>query len=99
MMSFPAISTLATTTLHDQMGAAWTVNTVNIFASTDGAAWTSAPAVETAKGHWSIGGLAGLVSGQTGTVYVKLAVNGEDKTTDGNAASGTNAYATFTVMP
>jgi hypothetical protein len=44
-------------------------------------------------------GLTGLVSGQTNTIYVRVNVNGEDKTTDGNAASGANAYAAFAVMP
>ncbi len=99
MMSFPALSTLTTTTLHTSMGMPWTVNSVNILASTDGSMWTPTTAIETAMGHWSISGLTGLVSGQTGTIYIKLNVNGEDKTTDGNAASGANAFASFTVTP
>ncbi len=99
MMSYPAISTMVTTTLHDQMNMPWSVTAVNVFASTDGSSWTSTPAVETSQGHWAIGGLTGLVSGQTGTIYVKLNVNGEDKTTNGSAPSGANAYATFTVTP
>jgi phosphopentomutase len=98
MMSFPALSTLTTTTLHDQNGALVTVNSVSVLASTDGSTWSS-PAAETATGHWSLSGLSGLVSGQTGTIYIKLNVNGEDKTTDGNAASGANGYAVFTVTP
>jgi hypothetical protein len=98
MMSFPAISTLSTTTLHTETGTPWTVSSVTVLASTDGSTW-SFPAVETATGHWSLSGLTGLVSGQTGTIYIKLNVNGEDKTTDGNAVSGINGYATFTVTP
>jgi hypothetical protein len=98
MMSYPALSTLSTTTLHDQSGTPWTVSAVSVLASTDGSTWSS-PAVETATGHWSFSGLTGLVSGQTGTIYVKLNVNDEDKTTDGNPASGANGYATFTVTP
>jgi hypothetical protein len=98
MMSFPALSTLSTTTLHDQSGTPWTVSSVTVLASTDGSTWSS-PAAETATGHWSLSGLSGLVSGQTGTIYIKLNVNVEDKTTDGNAASGANSYAVFTVTP
>jgi hypothetical protein len=98
MMSFPAISTLSTTTLHNESGAPWTVNSVTVLASTDGSTWTS-PAAETATGHWSLSGLTGLVSGQTGTIYIKLNVNAEDKTTDGNTVSGANGYAVFTVTP
>ena len=98
MMSYPALSTLATTTLHDQNRTPWAVSTVNVLASTDGSTWSS-PAGETARGHWSFSGLTGLVSGQTATIYVKLNVNEEDKTTDGNAASGANAYSAFKVIP
>jgi hypothetical protein len=98
MMSYPALSTLSTTTLHNESGTPWTVSSVNILASTDGSTWSS-PAVETAAGHWSLSDLTGLVSGQTGTIYIKLNVNGEDKTTDGNPVSSANAYATFTVTP
>ena len=98
MMSYPALSTLAMTTLHDQNGTPWAVSTVTVLASTDGSTWSS-PAGETARGHWSFSGLTGLVSGQTATIYVKLNVNEEDKTTDGNAASGANAYSAFKVMP
>jgi len=98
MMSFPALSSLSTTTLHNESGTPWTVTAVTVQASTDGTTWSS-PAVETSAGHWSLPGLTGLVSGQTGTVYVRLNVNSEDKTTDGNAVSGTNVYASFTVTP
>ncbi len=95
MMSFPAVS--GGTTLHDDTGAAWNANPVAVSASTDGATWTAA--TDKTGGHWSVSGLSGLSSGVTGTIYVKLNVNGEDKTTNGNAASGTNSYASFTVTP
>ena len=101
MSSYPAISVLEPTVLRAPMNMPWTVTTVVIQASTDGATWTTDPAIETARGHWSIGGLPGLSSGNTGTVYVKLKVNGEDKSLDGLASngSGTNMYAAFTVTP
>jgi hypothetical protein len=65
--------------------------------STDNATWIAATAAT--GGHWTVSGLTGLTTGQTGTVYVELTVNGEQKTTDGKAPSGVNGYATFTVTP
>ncbi len=59
----------------------------------------SVTGVDNGNGHWSLSGLTGLVSGQTATIYIKLNVNGQNKTTDGNAPSGSNAYATFLVTP
>jgi hypothetical protein len=50
-------------------------------------------------GHWSVSGLTGLVSAQTTTIYVKLNVNTQDKTTNGLPAAGSNDYATFIVTP
>ena len=95
MMSFPAVS--GGTTLHDDTGTAWTVNPIAVSASTDGSTWIAA--ADNTVGHWSVSGLSGLSSGVTGTIYVKMNINGEDKTTNGNAASGTNGYASFTVTP
>ena len=95
LMSYPALSN--GTVLHDASHASWTANPVAVSASTDGTNWVAA--TDNTGGRWSVTGLSGLVSGQTGTIYVKLSVNGEDKTIDGNAASGANAYAKFTVTP
>ena len=93
MMSYPAVS--SGTVLSSPTG---TVASMTVEASTDGGInWVLA--VDNANGHWSISGLAGLVSGTTGTISVKMNVNAEDKTTDGNAVSGANAYATFIVTP
>jgi hypothetical protein len=75
-----------------------TVTTMIIQASLDGGStWISG--IDNLNGHWSVPGLTGLITGQTSTIYVKLNVNGQDKTTDGNAASGSNASATFIVTP
>jgi hypothetical protein len=92
MMSYPAAS--VGTVLSGPTG---TVTAMTVQASTDGSTWV--PAADAAGGHWTMPGLTGLVSGQTNTIYVRVNVNGEDKTTDGNAASGANAYAAFAVMP
>jgi hypothetical protein len=39
------------------------------------------------------------VAGTQKTVYLKLKVNGEDKTTDGLAPAGANATVAFKVTP
>lgn len=95
MMSYPAVS--SGTTLHDEQNAAWTVNTMTVEASTDGSTWTAG--TDNSGGQWIISSLSGLTSGSTGTVYVRMTVNGEQKTTNGSAPSGANGYATFTVTP
>ncbi len=95
MMSFPAVS--AGTTLHDESGTAWTVNPITVSVSTDNATWVDA--TDATGGHWTVSGLSGLTAGQAGAIYVKLTINGEQKTTDGQAPSGVNGYATFTVTP
>jgi hypothetical protein len=93
MMDFTSVS--VGSVLSNPTG---TVTSMTVQASLDGGT-TWVPSVDDANGHWSIAGLTGLVSGQTSTIYVKLAVNGQDKTTDGAAPSSTNAYATFLVTP
>jgi hypothetical protein len=95
MMSFPAVS--VGTQLHDQNGAVWTVSAMTVEASTDGANWVVA--TDKGSGHWSVAGLTGLSSGVSGSVYVRVTVNGEQKTTDGLPVTGTNGYATFSVVP
>lgn len=49
------------------------------------------------NGHWEVSGMSSLASAGSCSVYVKLQVNGQDKTTDGKAGSGENKYATFSV--
>ncbi len=93
MMSYPAVS--FGTVLSNPTG---TVTSMTVDASTDGGS-TWAAALDNSNGHWSVPGLTGLVSGTTGTIFVKMTVNGEAKTTDGNVATGTNDYATFIVKP
>lgn len=95
MMSYPAIS--AGTVLYDESGTQWTVNPIDVSVSTDETNWI--PATDYTGGHWSVSGLSGLSAGVTGTIYVKITINGEQKTTDGSAVSGANGYAAFTVTP
>ena len=75
-----------------------TVTSMSVQASSDGGS-TWLAATDKANGHWSVSGFTNLVSAQTATIYVKLNVNAQDKTTNGGAASGANAYATFVLTP
>jgi hypothetical protein len=94
MMKFPAVS--LTSTLHNEMNVAWSVTGMTVQISTDnGNTWTSMN--DAGAGHWSISGLNGLAMG--GTIKVRMTINGEQKTTDGNAATtGSNDTASFTVV-
>jgi hypothetical protein len=76
-----------------------TVTAMSVQAAMDSAFASPLTAADNGNGHWSVSGLSGLVSAQTTTVYVKVNVNGQDKTTNGAAASGSNAYASFVVTP
>ena len=76
-----------------------TVTSMTMQASMDSAFTSPLSAVDNGNGHWSVSGLTGLVSAQTTTIYVKLNVNSQNKTTNGAVASGSNAYATFVVTP
>jgi hypothetical protein len=100
--SYTALSSATTTTLHDENGVAWSANPVSVEASTDGASWTNG--TNSTGGHWSVSLSSGITSSVTNTIYVRLSVgkNGgtaEQKTTDGNAVSGSNGYQTILVTP
>lgn len=95
MMNFPKVLTGGQ--LKDQNGAFWTVNSIAVQVSTDAATWLNA--TDSGNGHWSVSGLTGLSSGVSGKIYVKVTVNGEQKTTDGTTVGATNGYQTFTVIP
>ncbi len=70
-----------------------TVASAIISASTDSTFVTgTVTAVDNGNGHWSMAGLNDLSTAGTYTVYVKLRVDGEDKT-----SNGTIPYASFKV--
>jgi len=71
-----------------------TVTSMSVQAATDSGFSSPVTAVPNGSGHWSIAGLPNLVTGQTTTVYIKLNVNGQDKTTN-----GVNTKAEFAVTP
>jgi len=95
MMSYPAVSVGAV--LKDENGNDWTVNSVSVEVSTDQTNWIAA--TDDGGGHWSAAGITGLTDGAQGTLYVRLIVDGEQKTDDGNAPDGTADNAMFKVTP
>lgn len=97
MMSYPDVDT--GTVLNAGTAYELTVSSVSVEVSTDGSSWTMA--TENGNGHYTASSINGLTDGTEGQYYVRLSVNGEQKTTDAAAVSGTgtNDYATFSVTP
>lgn len=92
LMSYPAVSTGTVLT-------GLTLQSMVVEASTDGGvSWIPATAGSGA-GHWTFSGLTGLAAGVSGTINVRLTINGEQKSTNGAAAAGTTGYVNFTVTP
>lgn len=93
MMTFPAVS--VGTTLHNAMSMAVPVTAMSVEVSTDKSTWIAL--ADSGNGYWTKSGLASMAAGST--LYVRLTVNGEQKTTDGKvvAADGSNGYQTLTV--
>jgi hypothetical protein len=94
MMNFKPVS--LGSVLSDPTG---TVTSMVVSAATDTAFTSPVSGTDGGNGHWSLSGLSGLSSGVTTTIYVKMNVNDEDKTTSGAVASGTNAYTSFVITP
>ena len=95
MMSYPAVS--VGTVLKDENGNDWTVDSMSVEVSTDRTNWIAA--TDNGGGHWSAAGITGLTDGSRGTLYVRLTVNDEQKTDDGNAPDGVADNAAFEVTP
>jgi hypothetical protein len=93
MMQFPAVSGGAT--LHNAMGAAVPVAAITVEVSTDKTNWTAL--ADGGNGVWTCSGYSMLAPGAK--LYVRLTVNGEQKTTDGQvlATDGSNGYQSLTV--
>jgi len=102
MMSFPGVS--VGTVLNNGTDYQLTVSTMTVeVTADDGANW--ATATDNGSGHWTATGVAGMTTDVTDTVYVKITVNDEQKTTSGFAPDGaaeitdTNEYGVLTVTP
>lgn len=94
MMDFKAVSAGSVLSSGTITYMIVTASTDSTFPATPGVTVTG---TDKGTGHWELPGLSSLSSSGIYPVYVKLEVNGEDKTTNGSAASGINSYATFTV--
>jgi hypothetical protein len=90
MMTFPAVSVGTSLT-------GLTVSTMAVDISTDKNVWTAL--TDDGNGHWSKAGLMTLPAATN--LYVRLTINGEQKTTDGKAlaADSSNGFQTFIVTP
>ncbi len=108
MMDYPAIYAGATLSNGD-MNHELSIVTMSVEVSTDAVNWTDAMD-HGANGHhhgkWVASGISGLTEAEEATIYVKLTVEGEQKTTDGefpNTLPATddsnNNYAKFIVTP
>jgi len=97
MMKYPAVD--STSTLSAGTAYELVVTTMSVEVSSDASTWVAA--TDNGNGQWSAAGITGLTNGSAGTLYVRLAVNGEQKTTDGlaPAGDGSNDYTMFTVTP
>lgn len=95
MMSFPAV--VSGTTYNSGTAYALTTTTITVEASTDASNWSTM--TSSGSGVWSITGLSGLTDGTSGKIYVRVTIDNTQLSTDGNAASGSTGYATFSVTP
>ena len=84
MMSFPALTT-GMTLNSGSMTSQLDVTSVDLQLSTDRMNWSSA--TENGNGYYTVSGLSGLSNGTVGHVYMKLRVNGELKTTNGELSN------------
>ncbi len=102
MMNYPAVfagATLNSGDMHHQLS----ITTMSVEVSTDAINWVAATGD---GGQWVASDINGLTDGTEGTLYVKLWVEGEQKTTDGTTPNGlpatddaNNNYAKFIVTP
>ncbi len=96
MMSYPSVN-LGTVLNSGDASYELIVTSITVEISTDASTWVTA--TETANGHYAVTGLSGLTDGTTADVYVRVTVNGEQKTTTAAIVDGANGYATFSVTP
>ena len=94
MMSHVAVSENVTLNQGDA-SFEYLVSPITVEVSTDETNWTAM--VDQGDGNWTVAGLTGLTDGTQATIYVRLSIQGETKTTDSNAPAGdgTNDYATL----
>ena len=96
MMDFPAL--YVGKVLNLGTANELTVSSMSVEVSTDGSTWVAADGGGN-DGYWTATAVAGLTDGVEGSFSIRLTVNGEQKTTDGAAPSGSNNAAQITFTP
>ncbi|MDT8383389.1 MAG: hypothetical protein RRB22_03145 [Gammaproteobacteria bacterium] len=96
MMDYPALASGSILNPGDAEHEL-SVTSISVEVSTDAGSWITAS--EDGGGYWTAEGLGGLDNGSQGEIHVRLSVNGEQKSTDGNPATDGTAYATFLATP
>jgi len=98
MMSHVAVYENVTLNQGD-LSYEYLVSPIVVEVSTDGTNWTAA--MSSGDGNYMVSGLTGLTDNVEGEIYVRLTIQGEQKTTNGlaEAGDGSNDYATFIVTP
>lgn len=96
MMDFPAL--YVGKVLNSGTANELTVSSMSVEVSTDGSTWVAADGSGN-DGYWTATGVTGLTDGVEGSFSIRLTVNGEQKTTDGAAPSGSNNTAQITFTP
>jgi len=98
MMSHVAVYENVTLNVGD-MTYEYLVSPIVVEVSTDGTNWTAA--MSSGDGNYMVSGLTGLTDSVEGHIYVRLTIQGEQKTTNGSAPAGdgSNDYGTFIVTP
>ena len=87
---YPALATGVE--LYDENSSAWSVTAVTVEFSLDSSSWTTM--TNEGGGHWSVSGITGLDPDSSElALYVRLNVNGKQKTTDGAAENPSNGFA------
>lgn len=94
MSDYPIVATGASMMKGDM---SMNIDEVLVEVSVDGQTFITAS--ELGGGHFRVDTLAGLSAGTDAEIYVRLTVNGEQKTSDGMMLSDTNGVATFFVKP
>ena len=91
MTNFPAVYNGKV--LKNDSTVDWTVSSMKVEVSSDKTSWT--PLTESGNGHWNATGIA---PDMNNNIYVKLTVNGLQKTTDATAVGAANGYQTFAIV-
>jgi len=75
------------------------ISPISVEVSTDETNWTAM--FDQGDGNWTVTGLTGLTDGVQASIYIKLTIQGEQKTTNGlaEAGDGSNDYGVFTLTP